>query len=441
MAPKTRTLDVQVAQVFRPLLDPSRYKAAYGGRGSGKSHFFAEHLVTEQIMRPGLRSVGLREVQNTIRDSSKRLIANKIQELGVGHLFEVQEALIKAPGGGEITFRGMRDQNAESIKSLEGIGIAWFEEAQTASERSLAILRPTIRAPGSEMWFSWNPRRKTDAVDRFFRVNPPIDATVVRANWSDNPWFPDELNKERLHDQRAYPDRYEHIWEGGYQRAFEGAYYADLLAQAERDQRIGKLAADPILPVWAFWDIGGAGRNADLNVIWIVQFAGRAVCVLDCIETRGQVLGYVLALMRERGWAKAICITPHDGVNANNVTGMRLVDHIREAGFDAPEPSRNAGPGAKLQRIEATRRILPSCWFDEERTEGGREALAFYHERKDESRDVGLGPEHDWSSHAADAFGYMAVYREEALRATDYSDEYYEERDQNWTSRNSTTGY
>jgi phage terminase large subunit len=114
--------------------------------------------------------------------------------------FRVLYDRIETPGGGLIIFQGMQDATAESIKSLEGYQIAWVEEAQTLSARSLALLRPTIRAEGSELWFSWNPRRKSDAVDEFLRVNKPENAIVVKSNWRDNPWFPSVLDEERQLD-------------------------------------------------------------------------------------------------------------------------------------------------------------------------------------------------------------------------------------------------
>jgi phage terminase large subunit len=136
----------------------------------------------------------------------------------------------------------MQDQNSESIKSLEGYNVAWVEEAQTLSNRSLALLRPTIRAEGSEIWFSWNPRRKSDAIDQFLRGARPDNAIVVKANWRDNPWFPAVLEEERQLDLQKYPERYHHVWEGDYAKAFEGAYYAAVLSEARRQGRITKLA-------------------------------------------------------------------------------------------------------------------------------------------------------------------------------------------------------
>src|SRR5215472_2784903 len=89
------------------------------------------------------------------------------------------------------------------------------------------------------------------------------------------------------------------------------------------------------------------------------------------------------------------------------------IDHWTEAGFECGIPIKNTGAGAAMMRIEAARCVFPRCWFNDSTTEAGRDGLGYYHERQDEKRSIGLGPEHDWSSHAADAFGYMAIAYEE----------------------------
>lgn len=401
----------ETARAFKPLLVPSRYKGAWGGRGSGKSHFFAEEIVIRCLQEPGLRVICIREVQKTLAQSSKQLIEGKISALGVSSQFRILNDRIETPGGGLIIFQGMQDHSAESIKSLEGFKIAWIEEAQTLSARSLSLLRPTIRAEGSEIWASWNPTRKQDAIEQFLRgpEGAPKGAVVIKANWRDNPWWNDVLEAERQLELERYPERYDHTYEGDYARAFEGAYFAGLLSEAKRKGRIGVVEADPLLPIRAFHDIGGSGAVADAYAIWIVQWVGEQIKVLDYYESVGQVLAYHVNWMRDRGYEKAINYFPHDGVNDNNITGKRYWHHWEEAGFKCEPPVPNQGRGAASMRIEAVRRLGPKMWFNEKTTEDGRQALGFYHEKKDEVRNVGLGPDHDWSSHAADAFGLMAI--------------------------------
>jgi len=209
-------LDIKTARVFKPLLKPSRYKGAYGGRGSAKSHFFAEKLIEEHVARK-IDSVCVREIQKTLSQSVKKLLEIKIEKLGVGHLFIVQDSVIKVKNGGLIVFQGMQNSTADSIKSLEGFDIAWVEEAQTLSQRSLDLLRPTIRKEGSEIWFSWNPEIATDPVDVFLRCDdPPPDAIVIQSNYKDNPWFPEVLRKEMEYDRSRDLDKYNHVWLGQY---------------------------------------------------------------------------------------------------------------------------------------------------------------------------------------------------------------------------------
>jgi phage terminase large subunit len=162
-------LKIPTAKIFEPLLAPSRFKGVYGGRGSGKSHFFGELLVETCQAERGTSAVCIREAQRALAQSSKRLIESKIAALGLGHRFKVFTDKIETPGDGVVIFRGMQNHTAESIKSLEGFKIAWIDEAQNLSARSLSLLRPTIRSDGSELWASWNPRRKSDAIDDFFR--------------------------------------------------------------------------------------------------------------------------------------------------------------------------------------------------------------------------------------------------------------------------------
>lgn len=210
-------LEIPTARVFLPLLGPNRYKGAHGGRGSGKSHFFAEKLIEKAIAQPPTRAVCIREIQKSLKESSKRLVEDKIEKFKVGHLFDVLEAEIRTPGGGLIIFQGMQNHTADSIKSLEGYDVAWCEEAQSLSARSLRLLRPTIRKPESELWFSWNPESPEDPIDELLRGGNRIPgASVVEANWRDNPWFDDVLEQERLIDLERKPDEYGHTWEGEY---------------------------------------------------------------------------------------------------------------------------------------------------------------------------------------------------------------------------------
>lgn len=242
-------LQIPTAAVFEPLLAPARYKGAHGGRGSAKSHFFAGLMVEENIAQQ-MDNVCLREVQKSLEFSVKKLIEQKIAAMNAGLYFDVQDKRILTARGGVIIFEGLQNHTAESIKSLEGFKRAWVEEAQSLSQRSLDILRPTIRSEDSEIWFSWNPRRPTDPVDALLRgERPPPGAVVVRSNWEDNPWFPDVLRAEMEYDRSRDPDKYAHIWLGEYERNSEARVFRNwTIEEFERPAgTIFRLGAD-----WGF---------------------------------------------------------------------------------------------------------------------------------------------------------------------------------------------
>jgi phage terminase large subunit len=367
-----------------------------------------------------MRGVCIREVQKDLAQSSKALIEARLTLHGLTEAdgFKVFRDVIETPGDGLLIFKGMQDYTAESIKSLEGYKRAWWEEAQTASARSLSLLRPTIRVEGSELWFGWNPRRKTDPVDLMLRGQElPTGATVVRSNWSDNPFFPQVLEHERQDCLRQTPEQYDHIWEGGYATVLEGAYYAQALAEAKRTGRIGKVPMDPLMAVRAYVDIGGTGAKADAFAMWICQFVGKEIRVLNYYEAVGQPLSAHLNWMRDNGYGpgKAQIWLPHDGATNDRVIDVSFESAFKAAGY-AVTVIPNQGAGAARQRIESARRRFPMVWFNDTTTEAGRDALGWYHEKKDEQRGIGLGPDHDWSSHGADAFGLMCVAYEEPTR-------------------------
>jgi len=254
-----KTLQLQTPEWALPLLSPSRYKGAWGGRGSGKSHMMAELMVEAHIIDQKRRSVCVREIQKSLNQSVKRLLETKIEAMNAGAYFEVQDAVIKSrKADGAIIFQGMQNHTADSIKSLEGYDCAWVEESQSLSQTSLDLLRPTIRKPDSELWFTWNPRQANDPVDFLLRgPTPPKDATVIKVNFSDNPWFPQVLRDEMEYDKRRDPDKYQHVWQGSYltnsqSRVFKNWKIEEFEAPRDAIHRLGAdwgFAIDPTVLV------------------------------------------------------------------------------------------------------------------------------------------------------------------------------------------------
>lgn len=167
-------------------------------------------------MKHGTRALCVREHQISLRNSVKPLIEAKIKKFKADKYFDILNNEIRTPGDGVIVFTGMKNHTSESIKSYEDFDLAYVEEAQTLSALSLERLRPTIRKPRSQIWCGWNPRFITDPVDKFFRQDKVPNAQVISVSFRDNPFFPDVLEEERRYDQRRDPDRYKHVWLGGY---------------------------------------------------------------------------------------------------------------------------------------------------------------------------------------------------------------------------------
>ena len=211
---------------FHPLFTSARYKGCYGGRGSAKSWSFATMVLERCFAQDGARIVCVREVQHSLEQSVKRLLEDLIKSHDLTDRFRILNTHIETPGDGIIIFRGMNGTTAESIKSLEAFDIAWVEEAQTLSQDSLDLLRPTIRQAGSELWFSWNPQQPTDPVDALLRSPVQLpDSLVLEANYTDNPHLPEVLQREIEWDRKRDPDKYLHIWKGAYRRNTEAQVF------------------------------------------------------------------------------------------------------------------------------------------------------------------------------------------------------------------------
>jgi phage terminase large subunit len=397
-------------------------RGAYGGRGSGKTRSFAKMAAVKGFVFGSAGQGGIilcaRQFMNSLDDSSLEEVKRAIEdEPFLAAYYDVGEKFIRSRDGLiSFAFAGL-DRSIESVKSKGRILLCWVDEAEPVTAEAWSTLIPTLREEGedwnAELWVTWNPKRKSAAVESRFRHANDNLIRVVELNWRDNPKFPAMLERARQRDLQERPDQYSHIWEGDYVSVIEGAYYAKYLTEAKVQGRIGKVAKDPLMTVRAFWDIGGTGRRSDACAIWIAQFVGREIRVLDYYEAVGQPLSVHVAWLRSRGYGDAQMILPHDGKTHDRVYSVSYESELRAAGFDVPTPVPNQGPGAAMMRVEAGRRRFPSIWFNADTTAAGRDALGWYHEKKDEVRQIGLGPYHDWSSNGADAFGLMCVVYEE----------------------------
>lgn len=207
-------LAIKIPAKLEPFLHPKRHKVVKGGRGGGKSWGIADILLAKGVSEP-IRWLCAREIQKSIKDSVHKLLSDKIAAHGLSSFYEVQETVIKGVNGTEFLFAGLQDHTVDSIKSFEGCDGVWVEEAHSVSARSAEVLIPTIRKPGSEIWWSYNPNDESDYVHNRFVVNKDPNAVVVTMNWRDNKWFKDtEMEAERLQLQAINDDLYQHVWEG-----------------------------------------------------------------------------------------------------------------------------------------------------------------------------------------------------------------------------------
>lgn len=391
------------------------YRGAYGGRGSAKTRSFAKMTAVRAIQSAAANQGGLivcaREFMNSLDESSLAEVKAAIaSEPWLAEQFDVGEKYVRTKCGRvEYDFIGLA-RHLDSIKSKAHIRLLWVDEAEPVSEAAWSKAVNTVREDGAEIWVTWNPERKNSDTHKRFRLNPPARSKIIELNWRDNPWFPETLNRKRLDDLEKRPDSYEHVWEGGFVTAMEGAYYASALNAAKAEGRIGRVEFDPLMTVRLFVDIGGTGAKADAFAMWPAQFIGDEIRVRDYYEAVGQPLAAHLEWLRGKGYGpgKAQFWLPHDGASHDRVYAVSYESALRAAGYQVTVVP-NQGRGAAAVRVEIARRLFPKVRFDADTTEAGRDALGWYHEKRDDKRGVGLGPEHDWSSHAADAFGLMCV--------------------------------
>jgi phage terminase large subunit len=432
-------LQIQIPPKLIPVFTgPAMYRGSYGGRGSGKTRTFAKMLAVRGRMfaeegKSGLL-VGVREYMNSLDESSMAEIkAAILSEPWLEEFYEIGEKFIRSRDRLiDFDFVGL-SRNLDSIKSKSRILILWADEAEPISENAWEKVDPTVREEGSEIWVTWNPEWSKSATHRRFRENPPPHSKIVQLNWRDNPWFPKELQIKREHAFKTDPDNYEHIWEGAFKTVQTGAYYAKQITAAKAEGRISRVSADPLLPIRLVADIGGTGRLSDSFVFWAVQFVGREIRWLNHYEAQGQEIGHHLNWMRANKYTpeRAQIILPHDGSKPGDVYNISYKSAFESAGYDV-DVIENQGPGAAMLRVEALRRVFPMCWFNEDTTKPGLEALGWYHEKIDDKRAIGLGPDHDWASHSADAAGLVAVVYEAPRKGEEEREFYVPRGTQGW---------
>jgi phage terminase large subunit len=391
--------EVELPVKLKALFEPARYKVLYGGRGSSKSWSVARALLILGAKQP-TRVLCARETQKSIQESVHRLLKDQIELMGLQSFYEVQETRIIGKNGTDFAFAGIRQQGVTNLKSFEGVDICWVEEAQVVTRKSWDVLIPTIRKPGSEIWITFNPELDTDETYERFVLTPPDGAVVLEVNYSDNPWFPEELDKERQAWKKRDPIGYETVWEGKCRPAVEGAIYAKEIDALQRDKRLRNVPYDPLLKVHTVWDLGW---NDAMSIIFVQRQASE-VRVIDYIEDTHRTLDSYVAEIKDRRWNWGTDWLPHDGRSKNIQTGKSAEEILRALGRTVQiTPNLDIESG-----IKAARMMFPRCYIDE-KCKPLINALKRYKRQVNQITNEPGAPLHDENSHGSDAFRYLAV--------------------------------
>ncbi|MFM0263315.1 phage terminase large subunit [Paraburkholderia sediminicola] len=410
------TANIALPEKLIPVFDgEADVRYAHGGRGSAKTRSFAKMVAVKGYIfgMAGISGILLcgRQYMNSLEDSSLEECKRAIEdEPFLKSYYEIGDRYIRSRDGRiAFVFAGL-DRNIASIKSKGRILVCWVDEAEPVTDEAWTTLIPTLREEGdgwnAELWVTWNPKRKTAPVEKRFRNSQNVRYKGVELNWRDNPKFPRKLERDRKTDLEERPEQYEHIWEGGFVTALEGAYFSKHLQKAKEEGRIGFFPADPLMTIRLFCDIGGTGAKADAFAIWAMQFIGREIRCVNHYEAVGQPVDAHVAWCRSQGYepSRAQFWLPHDGSTQDKVYDVSYESALKKAGYSVTVVP-NQGKGAAMARIERARVLFSQIRFHDATTEAGRSALGWYHEKRDLERGIGLGPDHDWSSHSADAFG------------------------------------
>jgi phage terminase large subunit len=396
-----------------PLFWPSRYKVAFGGRGSSKSWSFARALLI-QGAKEQLRIACVREIQKSIKDSVHKLLKDQIEKLGLTSFYRPFETSIIGANGTEFLFMGLSNQTNETIKSLEGVDKCWVEEGQVVTKRSWDILIPTIRKDGSEIWVSFNPELETDDTYQRFVVNTPPDTFLCEINYKDNPWFNAIMERERLHCQATDPDDYANIWEGKCRAAVHGAIYHKEMQAMVADNRIGNVPYDPMLKVHVFFDLGW---NDHMHII-LAQRRASELRVIRAVEGTHQRLDEYSTALKELklNWGKVFL--PHDGFSGDYKTGSSSAAILSKLGWDVL-PREEIIEASVEEGIKVARLTFPRVYIDKTHAAPLIEALKRYRRRINRQTEVAGSPVHDEASDGADCFRYFCLNAESMTNEAD----------------------
>lgn len=394
-----------------PLFRPARHKSLWGGRDAGRSWGASRALLVQGAAKP-LRILCSREVQNTIADSVHRLLCDQIELLWLSSFYTPYDASISGRNGTEFIYTGLRNLDANKIKSYEGVDISWTEEAENLTKRSYNILEPTIRKPGSEIWSTWNAQMDSDFIYRHYVVDPPDDAAVIHMTWRDNPWASSVLQSGRERMRLTDFEEYENIWEGKARSVVAGAIYAKEMRALIEGRRARPMPYDPTLPVHTIWDLGWN----DAMVILFVQRIVSAVMVIGYLEASGKTYADCVAEFNTLPYVWGTDYLPHDGAQTRPDTGKSPKELLQKLGRKKVViiPQLDVEHGIKAVRMMLPRLYIDNSTFENTTWEfdgGARllECLKRYKRAIPKATGEPGGPVHDEYSHGADAVRGLAT--------------------------------
>lgn len=412
-------IQLDIPEQYKELFQPSqqwRHLIYKGGRSSGKSYQVAlSRLILGSQKR--LRGLCAREFQNSMEDSVKALLGDLVDKYGLNDWQILEKELRNVRTGSEIHFKGLHN-NAQTIKSYEGVDWCWVEEAQSVSAESINTLIPTIRKEGSQIIWTYNPLTEHDPVKDLVedKYNARGNAFILHIN-SDavERLLSPEIKEEREAMRESDPDMFAHVWLGQPLTSKTGTVFGRQLAQAEIDGRIGSVPYDASSSVYTAFDLG----VGDSTAIWWFQLAGREIHFIDYYESSGEELGHYLSILHNKPYNYATHYLPHDAKQRELQTGKTRVDFFEDNGFHNVEVLRPTNFTLGNDDINLIARpAFSRVWIDREKCARGLECLRAYHYEYDEKNKLlKAKPEHDWSSHASSAFIYALMAATESAEA------------------------
>jgi phage terminase large subunit len=406
-------LEVKMPPQYKHLFEKKwRHIVYHGGRGGAKSYNIALALLLRGMEEKHI-ILCTRETQNSINDSVHSLLKSLIEKYEMTQYEVLKTEIRNRDNGTQFLFKGLRKESIDSLKSMPNTTLAWVEEAHSVSSESIDKLVPTVREEGSQIIWSFNREVEQDPVWVKIVESADEKTFVMKINSYDVDGFlSDTLKDEREKMKADNFDLYRHVWLGEPLTIATGSVFGQQIERAKSDNRVTSVPYDASVGVYPVFDLG----ISDSMAIWFYQMVGLEVHFIDYYENSGEGLGHYIEWCRSRGYNFATWFLPHDAKARELQSGKSREEFFHDNGIMNTEilPPNRGDTG-----IELARGMFSRCYFDKDKCQRGLECLNAYHYAFDERNNMlKRTPEHDWSSHGADAFIYACMSIEAAQAAT-----------------------